>query len=437
MRVSVKFPRIQLALAWLVAVVLLHSGWAQVKAPDAAAPPRLWTSSDGRTLQAQLVKVEGDQVTLLLSNGQPAIVPLARLSPVDRDFIKQSLIGQTSASNAVRPQGWPETVEVESQSIDAKLVDEDEATSRYVYKTATFEFTTQGKLSVDVMREIARTFEATHALVKALPWGIRANPPADLGLYKAKFYVNRRNYMLDGGPENSGGVYFSKDRVFRVPFESLGLKPMFGGTWFQDKNWRNDTIVHEITHQMMHDVLPFLPIWVTEGTAEYTEQLPYNHGKFTVKTHERGLKERLKEAEQRGLTPASCGSLTEHLQITEERWQALTSSGGAEMGRLYFCSYLLVYYFNHLDGDGKGTSFIKYMEEMVAAHDAWEQFFKRPDVRRNEDGSFTYPREVPLPAQKRDDEYGLSQLNILTKDRTPEQLEADIKAGFKKIGVRM
>ncbi len=90
--------------------------------------------------------------------------------------------------------------------------------------------------------------------MEALPWGIEPRPPADLGRYQAKFFATRASYVASGAPENSGGVYFGSDRTFRVPFQSLGLD-LRGKTWFKDDNYRNDTIVHEITHQLMHDYL--------------------------------------------------------------------------------------------------------------------------------------------------------------------------------------
>ena len=98
---------------------------------------------------------------------------------------------------------------------------------------------------------------------------------------------------------------------------------------------------------------------------------------------------------------------------------------------------MLVYYFSHLDGDGKGTRFLKYLDSIADARDAWETFFKNPAVKKGVNGGFTYPTSLKLPEQKRSEEFGLSQLTILLDGRVPEQLEADIKAGFKKIGIKM
>ena len=66
------------------------------------------------------------------------------------------------------------------------------------------------------------------------------------------------DYIAAGGPENSGGVYMSGDKTFRIPFESLGIKRL-GESYTRDVDFSNDTLVHEITHQLMHDYLPFCP----------------------------------------------------------------------------------------------------------------------------------------------------------------------------------
>jgi hypothetical protein len=74
-----------------------------------------------------------------------------------------------------------------------------------------------------------------------------------------------------------GGVYRSRTETFYAPFESLGLKP-YGKGFTKDADYRADTLVHELTHQMMHFWLDYHPQWVVEGTAEYTGNLPTQHG---------------------------------------------------------------------------------------------------------------------------------------------------------------
>ena len=438
--------RFAILLFYLAHGSILRAQAPATSTPAPAALPRTWTTSDGRAFQATLVNVQGTQIVLKMPTGQLATVPLMRLSLGDQVFVKGSMQpaattpgGATtvSASSVLPPEKrtWPAKVEVDSRAIEVKMISESAADRKYVYQSQAFDFTSEDKLAGSVMKEIARTFEATRSLVEALPWGIEPKPPADLGRYQAKFYVSHESYVAAGAPKNSGGVYMSSDRVFRVPFPSLGLE-MRGKTWFKNENYHSDTIVHEITHQMMHEFLPFMPIWAIEGTAEYTEMLPYNAGRFLTSSHERGLKEYLKKAQERGLNPADVGQVMDHLSMTSAAWHQRADEGGKEQHRLYYASCLLVYYFSHLDGDGKGTRFFKYLDKMREARLAWDTFFKNPRVKLEADGRFTYPSDLPLPSQQRKDAYGLEQLPLLLDGRDAAKLQKDVVDGFKKIGVR-
>jgi hypothetical protein len=404
---------------------------------------RTWTSSDGKTIQAKLLNIEVDQAVLQLANGTTAKVPLTRLSSGDKDFIKQKTLPQTAKAEAtsntrvpIDKRSWPVNVEVAPRSVEIKAVEEKPNERRCVYRSESFEFVSQDKLAVSIMKELATTFEATRSLVNALPWGIEPKPPADLGYYEAKFYVTRDDYIKDGGPANSGGVYFSRDRIFRIPFQGLGLE-LRGKTYFKKPGFKEETLVHEVTHQMMHDFLPFLPTWVIEGTAEYTESLPYNAGKFRANAHESAVKSYIKlRQEHSDISPTDFRPFSDHMAMKHETWGSLSENSRTQH-LLYFQSYLLVYYFCHVDGDGKGTRFLKYLDAMAKARDDWELFFKNPAVKKGLNGSFTYPTSLKLPEQKRDESFGIEQLSILLDGRAPEELEKDIKAGFKKMGLKM
>jgi hypothetical protein len=54
----------------------------------AAAPAQRWKSADGREMEAQFSGLEGDQV-LLIRNGQPLKVPLAKLAPESQALARQ------------------------------------------------------------------------------------------------------------------------------------------------------------------------------------------------------------------------------------------------------------------------------------------------------------------------------------------------------------
>ena len=107
--------------------------------------------------------------------------------------------------------------------------------------------------------EFGRTFEASIELFKLLPWDIRPAPPEGKH-YLARLYENRLDFttalnVKDEGSSRVLGLYRHSDRTIHAPLESL-----LGG-----KSATNETLRHELAHQMMHDMLPLMPWWVAEG----------------------------------------------------------------------------------------------------------------------------------------------------------------------------
>lgn len=70
----------------LLAAAVLCLLWTT--ADDAQAQARTFTDRDGRTLEAELVGVQGGNAVLKLPNGQTSGVPIERLSEEDQQFVR-------------------------------------------------------------------------------------------------------------------------------------------------------------------------------------------------------------------------------------------------------------------------------------------------------------------------------------------------------------
>ena len=403
------------------------------------AESRQWTDVDGRTVSAEFAGIDGEQVLLRMDDGRELPFPMEKLSAADQDLVKRL---QTDGGMAVRPgpprvpiaqRVWPEVVEVDSRAVEIEAVEESEPLRNFVYESQAFQFTSQAKLAGSVMKEVARTFESTRELVSKLPWGVVCIPPDGQERYLAALYETREDYFRAGGPENSGGVYMSGEKIFKIPFPSLGLERR-GRTFFMDDGYSNDTLVHELTHQMMHDYLPFLPKWVIEGTAEYTELLPYNAGTFRAGAHKTEMKRHIDECVARGL-PVDVGSVESHLTMTRDGWTE-ASAQRAGQAMVYFRSVLMVYFFSHLDGDGKGTRFLKFMDAVRDEAESLIRFFADPRVKQFPDGRFSYPEDMEVP-DLNPDSAPFKHLDLLLDGRSYEQLAGDVVAGFKSIGEKV
>ncbi len=433
----------RITLLLLACAALQGTGAAQ----DAAAL-RPWKDVQGRIIQASFIKATADAVTVRMADGKEHDIPLSRLSAEDQAFVKSQGAPKPAPSPApvaaatdparvpVEKRVWPQNVVVSTRSIEIQPVEESAPARRFVYQSEAFQFTSQAKLAGSVMKEVARTFEATRSLVTALPWGVVCRPPEGMERYQAALYETRNDYVAAGGPANSGGVYMTGEKIFKVPFPSIGLE-MRGKTFFKNDNYSGDTLIHEITHQMMHDYLPFLPVWVIEGTAEYTEMLPYNAGTFRADSHKGAMRDHINEMQKRGYS-ASIDNLQTHMTMNRGQWSGIADSSNRSMGELYFRSVLIVYFFCHLDGDknSKGTRFMKFMDAVHGETEALRTFFKDPRVKRHPDGSFTYPTSFPPPDMK--SETGpFKHLTLLLSDRSYSQIAQEMVAAYKDIGLKV
>jgi hypothetical protein len=424
----------------LFSLVLATAALAQLPQVD---PARAWKTAEGQAFQASIMSFDGTTAVFRMPNGSRAQAPATKLSAED-----QAYLVEWQKKQPIKVV-LPEVVGVETANIKTEVVIEDAANEKFVYRTQHFEFESQGKLNQTLLREVARNFEATYELLRALPWGIEPKP-ASGEYFKARLLKTKEAYHSAGGPQNSGGVYMGAKETFLVPFESIGVKTV-GQSFAKDDNFRTDTLVHELTHQMMHFWLDLLPQWVVEGTAEYTGGLPLKTGKFRVSAAKNGLKdyiEFLKTRTRDGMPEPY--PLEQLFPITNEQWNEILTNDPRASRRLYFTSYLLVYYFMHLDGKGDGQLFARYFREVGAARKEMEDYFKavaefkkQPGVEVLPDGSYRWkgnlkhPEKPAVLDKEKRVEFQKKTLYLLLDGRTEADLMKQIRSAYAKLGVRL
>jgi len=389
------------SLVWLCGVMIAAAQLPTIE------PPRGWKTAEGQAFQASVMSYDGTTVIFRAPNGSQAPFPAARLSPDDKAYLVEWQKKQPIKINL------PTEVGVETSEVKAEVVSEDPAADKFVYRTQHFEFESQGKFTQSLLRDVARNFEATYELVKALPWGILPEPESG-DHFKARLLKNKDEYHSAGGPVNSGGVYMGSKSLFMVPFESIGVK-LVGKSYTKDEDFKTHTMVHELTHQMMHGSLRYLPQWVVEGTAEYTGTLPLKTGKFRLSAAKNGLKDYLEylKKDTRDGVPEPY-SLEKLFPITNEEWNRTLEENPRASHQLYFTSYLLVYYFMHLDEKGDGQLFARYFREIASARD---------DIEKHRKGM--------------DADFQKKTLAILLNGRTSEELMKQIRSAYARLGVRL
>jgi len=417
---------------------------ASMLAAHAQEPARLWTNIEGVTLEAVLVEADGITVRLRQANGSVSSVPRARLSPPDQTYVAGWLKQQPLKLTL------PDLVGVQQVDLKVEVVAENPAKGRFVYRTPHFEFESQGRLAGSLAREVGRSFEATYELLRALPWDIQPRP-AEGSHFRAMLFKDLDAYYEAGGLPGSAGSYLTHRRRFMVPFESIGIRNV-GNTYRMADDFDTHILVHELTHQMMHFWLPYLPQWVVEGTAEYTGNLPLKNGRFRPAEAKNGLKEYLEFRKRRlvGGLPEPY-PLDKMFKISHDEWNRIMANDNRRTQRLYLTSYLVIYYFMHLDGNGDGERFARYMRaSSIPCRQAEEHaialaaFKRRPEVTVHPDGSFQHPKNLQPPALPRELFFGASRdqmikdnLKILLDGRSETELMDAVRAAFREHDIKL
>ena len=403
-------------------------------------PMREWTFPGGGATRAALQTFDGETVTVRLLSGQRTSTPVDSLGVADRAYLAEWQERQ--------PIAMPGSVGVDSSKLLVEVVSEDADSGKFVYRTPHFEFTSDGELTKNLLRDVAGNFEATYELLKALPWGIRPEPEEG-DRFHALLVRSRVRYEDEGGAPNSGGIYFRTRKMFVVPFGSLGIERL-GKSYVKSSDYRSDTLVHELTHQMMHAWLDILPQWVIEGTAEYTNAIPLRGGAFKVSSARSGLKDYIAFLKARGGVPDPF-PIEKLFGTSGKEWSEMLARNPKESQRMYFTAYLLVNYFMLMDGKGDGASFVKYMRavgkglEQVEKYERELAAFKRlpgvevlPDGRCRWSGSLTPPPEPEILASStKFAEFEKSTLDILLNGRTTDELMNQIRAAYRRVGIKL
>ena len=256
---------------------------------SAMAEQRSWTNAQGKQLQADFGGVKDGSVSLILAGGQTATVPLASLSAEDQAWVRDNASKAVTPAEASEAQRLPwdkrrMPTEVREPMLYMNIKVVKETPDECIYESGHFQFKTSARLGAILMKDVCRAFESTYELVRMLPWGVVPRPEEGHAKFHAELYETRKQYLATGAPTWSGGVYVRNEKVFRIPFEELGISNTVGanGAYYRKGEVNNDTITHEITHQMMHEYLPYMPVWLIEGLAEYTCNLNYKGGIFYV-----------------------------------------------------------------------------------------------------------------------------------------------------------
>jgi len=330
-----------------------------VSQAEGLSESRLWKNGQGRSIEARLNFVEGDAVHLILTDGRDALVSLAALSQEDQDYIAG--MKKKGLTYALHPK--PEEPKIETS------IEVSGGPDRYF--TEHFEFTSTQAVSTGFVMEAGRVFEGTHAAMAALPLGLKISPSGDSKYFQTSFLTNGefRKVLSEstahGKTKDVAGIYIMARKKVFVPYSQLGVQKN-GSQLTLRKGSDTSTLIHEITHQLMHDWLALMPLWLAEGTAEYMASVPYQNGRFEFRNAEEGVKERLIS---RGVSSG------DHIQLPKpEKFLVMKPGDWKGSSEDYAAALTYAYYFMHLDRpEAPGAPLAAYIRLLGEAKDETNQ----------------------------------------------------------------
>lgn len=312
---------------------------------------RTWVDNQDRKVEATLVAVKEGAVVLRLKDGKEMNFPLAKLSAADVAYVdKQS---KALKEAAAKPKmnfdaAWPERVSFKD---DPEVGIMKEEAGRFTYESSNFRYVCDVKLASSVVRGFARMFEATHLYCMTLPIGMTGGRQID-GKYQILLFEKEADYIKEGGPPGSAGVFIGGKGIIMVPLTSLGVR-LVGTTYILDRDGSNKTLPHEITHQLTPEnyYAPGSMGWFTEGLAEYVAVTPYTVGTYNVRMNLKSITEYVTAYGKSGRGGRNIGEKI-HIPSLQRFFLQDYKSFLSNPQQSYGISALLVYYFFHFDGDG-------------------------------------------------------------------------------------
>tara|TARA_R110002096_G_scaffold173997_2_gene349553 strand:- start:6208 stop:7743 length:1536 start_codon:yes stop_codon:yes gene_type:complete len=351
---------------WLVNLTILALGVATLTADP---KERIWTNNKGSKITAQMVAIDGNTIRLLSrSNGRTVPVPLNSLSAEDQAYVAE----WRELGFGTKVARWPRELRPMLNFTPRQT----DSAKGWVYTTPNYQFHCDVELQASLIKEYSEAFEATYFAIQNLPLQLNPEPPD--GKFVVRLFEDRDDYLRAGGPQGSGGVYMIQSKEIMVPMQSLGVRSVGNRVAIDRRNYDSGTLVHEITHQVMHNWLDLLPIWFVEGIAEYMAAVPYDDARFNFREIHDGVREHL--ANEYGIEKTRGDqyfvdiiSPEALMSLSHQQWSAAVSSG-RNAALNYRSAMMLIYYFIHLDGKGDGSPMVAYLKQARSGQDDLKEF---------------------------------------------------------------
>jgi hypothetical protein len=305
-------------------------------------PCDAWTTRKGVVFEADLAAADGLRATFTRPEKPPVVMPLADLSAADVETIgkwRANRLKPLVVPSKIAP--WPPRAVAPAG--DVRFTGEKNGV--FSHESANFTISSDLRLPLSTVNDIAKVLEGTRAALIAIPLGLHAG--GERSRYKVDMFRDKAGYTAAGGANGSGGHYDSRHGRMLVLLPNLGIEEIDGKLRL-DHAKHLFILKHEVTHQLIDRWHGRMPMWVYEGIAEFIASLPYAQGHYTLRSPGAGMRDYLTKwsapGASRGISLIAPAQL---MAMDRDDWEDAVSQQGAY--DRYNSAALLTYYFIQRD----------------------------------------------------------------------------------------
>ena len=182
---------------------------------------------------------------------------------------------------------WPTNYDAPS----AKWV-EGSAVGHFAYRSNSYLILSDQALGRGRVTEIAMVAESVRGVLRLFPLELLPDRPAHNRKGEptrdvVRIYSTQKDYLAAGGPGGSVGFFNARTKEVMVSLEYL-IEPK-GPRSNLEPRQRYRLLVHELVHQAMGDLTFVLPLWFTEGLAEYISAIQFAPGRYRFDNNHRQI----------------------------------------------------------------------------------------------------------------------------------------------------
>jgi hypothetical protein len=252
-------------------------------------------------------------------------------------------------STAVFAEPWPTRYDAPSAKYS-----EGSFAGGFAYQSRSYTILCSERLSTGRVNEMATVAQSVRGVLESFP--LELVPPFSTGggvRDVIRIFPAHDDYLGAGGPAGSSGYFNARSREVLVSQEYL-IEPK-GHRSNLEPRQRYRLLVHELVHQAMAENAVLLPIWLSEGIAEYLSAAQFAPGRYRFNESSRDIVNHLRSVwlhdRRNAITLPTLESL---IELDGRAWATDNRINKENAYAKYAASLLLTHYQFELAARGRG-----------------------------------------------------------------------------------